>query len=271
LLFSGGGRSFGKLGAWPPVHGPSFLPQSLALFAAMTTPPTTARKILINNTIGALLSAGIWSQLDVLYVLAAADNQAARLNWINPSTFMALPVNAPTFTTDRGYTGDGSSSRLRTQYTPSVNGVAFTLNSASAWGWFLTNQQGSSRDIGNASVNPTVGLLAKNTSNLMAGAINDSTSALTGAATVPTAIGFCGIQRVGSANRTLWKNGISLGSVAAASVGLPTQEQWICGANSTNFSSQQIAAAAWGAAIPGLEPAFYTSCLLPYMQAVGAA
>jgi hypothetical protein len=33
---------------------------------------------------------------------------------------------------------------------------------------------------------------------------------------------------------------------ADTSTGVPTQEQWVCGANSANFSTKQIAQAAWG-------------------------
>jgi hypothetical protein len=251
------------------VHGQSFLPQSVALFAAMTTPPTTARKILINNTIGALLSAGIWSQLDVLYVLAAADNQAARLNWINPSTFMALPVNAPTFAVDRGYTGDGSSSRLRTQYTPSVNGVNFTQNSASIWVWSRTQAQGAPRDVGSVTGTTMQSSVSiRNTSDNMSIFINDGTA---GTPANSNSVGFFGSQRVSSTTKRAWGNGAQVGAdVTLTSVGLPVTEQWTCGANSTSFSTRQQAAAAWGASLSGLESAFYNS-LLPYMQAVGAS
>jgi hypothetical protein len=247
--------------------GSRYLPQAQALFAAMTTPPTTARKILINNTIGALLSAGIWNQLDVLYVLAAADNQAARLNWINPSTFMALPVNAPTFTTDRGYTGDGSSSRLRTQYTPSVNGMNLTQNNASAWAWVLTDIASSTDDVGSQTA-PRILVQSKNTTNSLVGDINSGTAYST---PIGTAIGFSGTQRRASNDRRLWKNGAQASGVdTTASTAVANQEQWICGGNSTSFSTRQISSAAWGASLSGLEAAFYNS-ILPYMQAVGAA
>lgn len=248
--------------------GSRYLPQAQALFAAMTTPPTTARKILINNTIGALISAGIWNQLDVLYVLAAADNQAARLNWINPSTFTALTVNAPSFAIDRGYTGDGSSSRLRTQYTPSVNGVVFSLNNASEWVWTLTNVAETVSDIGSVTV-PRVFIQSRTSSNLVSADINNAGSAFISAAN-SSSIGLFGIQRRSSTDRRDWKNGVQLASDAQVSTAVANQEQWVCGANSGQFSTKQIAAAAWGASLSGLEATFY-NCLLPYMQSVGAA
>jgi hypothetical protein len=43
----------------------------------------------------------------------------------------------------------------------------------------------------------------------------------------------------------------------ATSTALPSQEQWICGANSTNFSARRIAMAAWGASLAGKEVSFF--------------
>lgn len=105
------------------LAGPRYLAQAKALFARMTTPPTRARMNLINQMIGALLDAGVWQKLDALYVMAAADSQAARLNWI-ADQYNLTAVNSPTFTVDSGYTGNGTSSYLSTGM------VASTLNAS---------------------------------------------------------------------------------------------------------------------------------------------
>src|SRR5690606_35810663 len=97
----------------------------------MTTPPTRARQLLINTTITNLIAAGLWPKLDVLYLLAAADEQAARLNWKNPGTFTCTAVNSPTFTADRGFAGDGSTSYLDTNFNiSSASGRLYEQNSA---------------------------------------------------------------------------------------------------------------------------------------------
>lgn len=238
------------------------------LFAAMTTPPTTARKAQINTLILALKAAGVWSLLDVFYVLAAADSQAARLNWKTPGTFDAVAVSSPSFTADRGYTGDGSTSRLRTQFTPSVNGVNYTQNDAAAWLWNLTEgQDNTGQELGNA-VTPRTFTRIRNTSNQAIMAVNSGSTSTTVANS--TALGFFGSQRVSGTTVNVFKNGASLGTSAPGAAAITATEQWICGANSTVFSARQIAAASWGASLAGKEAAFY-SALLTYMQSVGAA
>ncbi|HXC20220.1 MAG TPA: hypothetical protein VNV13_01980, partial [Steroidobacteraceae bacterium] len=71
-----------------PASGCGYLTQSCAIFAAFTTPPTTSRKVIINTLVNALLngSTDTWDKMDVLYVMAAADSQAASINWKNPGT-----------------------------------------------------------------------------------------------------------------------------------------------------------------------------------------
>jgi hypothetical protein len=95
-----------------------YLALALAIFAAFTTPPTTARKEIINNVVADLVLSGVWNELDVLHVYAAADSQAALINWKSPGTFNGTLFNAPAFAADRGFTGNGSNAYISTGYTP---------------------------------------------------------------------------------------------------------------------------------------------------------
>lgn len=251
---------------YPVLFGSNYSQEARLLFASMTTPPTAARRALIDTTIKSLKSAGVWIKLDVLYVSAAADSQSARLNWKNPGTFDAIAVNSPAFVADRGYTGDGASSRLRTQYTPSTNGVNLTQDNASAWVWPLTDVAETINDIGNTTA-PSIVLATRRATNVTSGTINDAT---TSSIANTSSIGFFGESRVDANTKRFWKNGAQLGAdQAVASTGIAAQEQWICGANAVQFATKQIALSAWGASLSGLESSFYNS-LLPYMQSVGA-
>lgn len=240
--------------------------EAAAVAAAFTTPPTNARKAQIDSLVGSLKSAGVWSVLDVLYITAAADSQAATINWISPASFTLLPVNSPSFQADRGFTGNGTTSRVRTQYTPSVNGVNYTLNSASLTEWSLTELQSTAADIGSATA-PRAFIDPRNASNLAVVDVNNTSGSLQPAST--TSLGFFMAQRRASNDIRLWQNGTQIGSGSIASGSVASTEQWICGSNSTNFSTRQIAAAAWGASLSGLESAFY-SAVRTYMLAVGA-
>ncbi len=96
-----------------------YSPEAAALLSRMTVTPSTARKQLIDALIATLVGAGIWAKLDALYLLAAHDAQAARLNWI-ADRYNLTAVNSPTFTTDRGYAGTGAAMYLDTGFNPAT-------------------------------------------------------------------------------------------------------------------------------------------------------
>ena len=246
--------------------GSLFDSNAMAIMAAFTTPATMARQQLINTFVVALKESGVWAALDVLYVLAAADSQAALINWRNPGTFNATAVNSPTHKVDRGFTGDGASSRIDTTWTPNTNGIKFLQNDASAWYWGFSSGTMSTGPIGNASVAPRVAIAPRSVADAFNGRINDNTGlAIT---SITDAAGFWGMQRTASNARTAFRNGVSIGSDTTASTGRPTQSQWILGGNATSFSTASVSAAAWGASLAGLEARFYAA-VLAYMQGVG--
>lgn len=103
------------------VLNPGYSPEAKALFSAMTTAPTLARRQLIERTIDGLKASGAWALMDVLYMCAAHADQAGRLNWKSPGQFACTNLtNAPTFTADRGFKGNGTDQGLDTGYNPSV-------------------------------------------------------------------------------------------------------------------------------------------------------
>jgi len=130
-------------------HGFSYDADALALFAAMTTPPTEARKIAINNFILALKAGNVWDILDALYVLIAANAQASLINWKNPS-LNATNVNAMVFTADNGY-ASSATRYLNSNFRPSIDGVNYVLNDASV-GICLSSSTGSPYITGTLSV-----------------------------------------------------------------------------------------------------------------------
>jgi hypothetical protein len=77
-------------GTWPGGVDPN----AEAFIAAMVTPPTAARAALIETYFVALKTAGIYSKFDTLYLLAAADAQAASLNLVAPANFTLALIGA---------------------------------------------------------------------------------------------------------------------------------------------------------------------------------
>jgi hypothetical protein len=247
-----------------------------ALFDAMDVQPSAARKTLYNTLINDLKAAGVWTKLDIFYILAAHDAQAARLNLKSPGTFTATEsVTPPTFETDRGYTGNGTSSRLNTTWVPSTNGVNLVQNDASAWFWSRTDVAGatlSKGSIGNGSNAPFLGVYPWDGAvDRMLYHINTGTAQSTGNFTSTTSLGMFGVSRTASALSKGWRNGAQLGSNSTVvSTGRPTEEQWICAVNASSFDTRQMAMAAWGASLAGLEASFYNA-VSAYLQGVGAA
>lgn len=78
--------------------------EASALALRFATEPGDLRRGLIDDCIGAVKAAGLWSKLDAFYMLAAHDAQAAQCNWVQDA-FNLTPVNGPAFEADRGYTG----------------------------------------------------------------------------------------------------------------------------------------------------------------------
>jgi hypothetical protein len=99
------------------------------LIAAASKAPADLRKGYIARFIGALYAASVWTKIDVMWVLAAHNEQFGRLNWKSPGSFTLTAVNSPTFTTDRGFTGvQASSTLLDTGWDWATNGVGYTQN-----------------------------------------------------------------------------------------------------------------------------------------------
>ena len=101
--------------------------------------PSESQQILQDSLVKDLKTAGVWDKLDVFYVFATdGDSDFATLNWKAPSSFQSTKVNSPTFTSNSGFTGDGSSSYLDLNYNPSANKINLDLNNNSI-GVYQTN------------------------------------------------------------------------------------------------------------------------------------
>jgi hypothetical protein len=232
--------------------------EAAAMFAAMTGPQTDRDKFLVDNWISALKNNGLFSIWDVLYLTALADSQAGSLNVMAPAAFTLIPVNSPNFLAYRGWAGNGTNSRCRTQFTPSVNGVQGTLNNYAMFEYSLSNVDAAgAADIGSVTaprsfINPLSGGFASWSVNDGGGGTNPASA---------SSIGLFMAQRTSSAASRLFKDGAQLGSDrSVTSTAIASQEAWICGADATNFSARRIAMAGWGASPTGKELLFSDIC-----------
>tara|TARA_R110002020_G_C16034348_1_gene753176 strand:+ start:83 stop:778 length:696 start_codon:yes stop_codon:yes gene_type:complete len=97
----------------------------------MTVPPSTARETAICELVTGLKADGIWSKLDLLYVMAAHDMQAASLNWIDASFDYSL--SAGVLVPDVGVQPNVNII-INTNYAPLLDSTNYALNDASFGG-----------------------------------------------------------------------------------------------------------------------------------------
>lgn len=101
------------------------------------TAPSAASQTLQNTLVTDLKSAGIWDKLEVFYIFATdGDSDFATLNWKAPSSFQATKVNSPNFSEDSGFSGDGSTAYLDTNFVIATDVQNYSQNNASTFTYF---------------------------------------------------------------------------------------------------------------------------------------
>lgn len=237
-----------------------FSPASLAIFAAFTTPPTEARKALIDSTVKRLQLGGVWARLTKLVMLAAANEQASLVDWKNPSLAFTKS-GTPTFTADRGFTGDGVSGYLD-------SGVSWATlvaqDDASLWVRVLSEAAATSGCIGTTKGGGEANIIARN--------VNDFTVRAHSAVTIVDSLGssraFFGWSRLGAAGFDAYRAKTRT-ALVAVSVTPPVENMTILRAGA-GISSYQIAFGAAGASLTIAQQAVLHDAVEAYLSAVGA-
>jgi hypothetical protein len=247
-----------RLRAWnAPV---AILPQTQALVARFTTPPSLARTVLINTLIGSLVTAGVWGKLDALYVMAQYDAQAAQQNWVANQYNLAVAVGVPVFTADRGYATNGTTSCLTTGFNPVTAAGKLSLNSAYMGVWAL-----------NLSAN---GRFGNDTSRLGWGSVpmhytraNDGT---TTQGSVSASARWFSWSRAASGSYVQRVNGADFSTPSVTSTAL-TNNVLLLGQTNGSFGAGPYVACAFGSSLTQSEDAALYNALNIWNTAVGAA
>jgi hypothetical protein len=244
--------------------GAAFDPLSLAIFAAMDVQPDAARMAIIDTFIRALVAAGVWDLLDVLYVFAAHTEQAALLNWINPGPFDGMAVNAPTFTVDEGFTGNGSTAYIDTGFNPTTAGGNYVMNSACRFARIRTAGGGGDQFVwGQAD-----GTGVASDFYISGGSFHIRTNANGTLTVVEGAEGFIFGRLAASDLQEVFKDGVLLDTVATEAT-LPNGNLIVLRGQSDS-GDHQLASHGFGAALNDMQQAALYTAELAYMQAVGA-
>lgn len=259
------------VGAARTRRGPTYSPEVSALLAAFTTPPDETVLADYIALIDGCVADGVYSELDELYI-PAHDSQAARVNFARPS-FVMTAVNAPTFVPFRGWTGDGATSYLDTNFRPRTDALRYSQNDCHMGVWIGTDASATNRmDYGSSAVGHLNG---RNSANARV-RMNTSTALSDLPLPVATSVGHLMWVRTGATSAEAFKNGVSIGTSTVASTPPSVAKNFIlCGSNFDNtplsFSTRQFVAGHSGAALNATQRTALRNRINTYLAAVGAA
>jgi hypothetical protein len=229
-------------------RGVAFSAQYQAVLTEATaqgyTLPSASQQAKQNILLNSLISSGVWAKLDTLFVLANDGGASfACINWKNPSGTKATLINSPTFTSNAGFTGNGTSSYIDTGYT-SVGAGNYTLNNASRYTYIKTL-------VANRIIDGTVSSVANSTTTFVSAnqRINQSGSNLSASFDYSTSgAGMKSIHRTSSTSVTCYNDNSASSGLTSTSTGLTTENQLIL-RSASGYGSHQVSFYAMGASL----------------------
>jgi hypothetical protein len=236
----------------PFVVGESFDADYQAILDRATTLgytlPSASVQAKQNTLLTSMKADGVWAKLDVFYVFAQDGGSAfGTLNWKNPNANQSTLVNAPTFVSNGGFTGNGTSSYIDTNFNPATQGVQYTQNNASRY--FFTHAIGTGRFDGNTSGTNSMFLGVSASQRINAGS-NTATPPIDFTSTVNTkSLHRTSSTAVTAYNSTTGVNGIQTSAAMASS------NQFIL-RSATTYGAHTCAAYAMGASMIAEHSAF---------------
>jgi len=226
-------------------------------------------------------SGACGSILDALYIFATNNTTTANLNLCG-SSYTIVPTNSPTFTADQGYTGNGTSMSLNTQFVPSTATTPNFSQSSASFGIYdrtlstvigaATTVMGLQYSSGQSYIQPLT------SSTTIAADVNTNT--FSGSGTNSNHQGAWIVTRdpvAGATTVTIYGPHGSSTPLASASdashaiAGTGSFAILARGSNSTTNegSSDQVSAAFIGAGLTGAQAAAINNRINAYMGALG--
>jgi len=244
-----------------------YVSQFQAVYNSWSVKPSTAVADAMNTMVQSLVSAGVWTKLDCLYILAAHAETESLTNWVNPGTYDISKVGSPTFTAYEGFLGS-TSNYLNTGFNPISHGVQWSQNSAVMGLYSRTDVSSSAYDMGyDGSSDVTI---QSNSGGNALGKINSATN-LSGA--VSDSLGMTAIARPDASNQEIHRNGTQLNTGAVASAGEANGAIFICcrsaGGTPSSYSTRQISLGFIGGYLTSTERTALFNAFETYMDSNG--
>ena len=260
------------LGAGKPAAG-GFTPSCTesSNFIARTSGLDNTHKTNYDTLICGLVTDGIFTKLDVLYVFATDTTTNALLN-LKSSSFNGTVTGSLTFNANVGYTGTGATNYIDTGFNPTAASGNFTQNSGTIGAYIRTSRavdQGYI-SIGTQANNFTFILPFGQFADLFQYAVNSVTP---NTAANTNAQGQWIVSRTGATAIAAQKNGAAFDSGTNVSGAIDNANILVfasdLGGSAGGFSLDQQSAVLIGGGLTGTEMANLAGRLNTYMTAYG--
>lgn len=250
----------------------SFTPQAEDFFSYLSVQPSYTQKVLYDKYLfKPLIASGIFAQLDRLWVAAVGLEQWGTISLVNPSSTALTLVNTPTFTANEGWTGNGTTQYINTNYNFSSSSSAYTLNSGTIFSYLRTNAQANTTDLGayrTATLTASQIRPWTTSSNLGTFDINDAAAFVYA---ISASSGLLLVQRTASNAIALYRNGSQLTTGTQVSVALVPYNCYALARNGNGtadaFSTRQQSI--FGIGNGSINNATLSTILNGYMTAIG--
>ncbi len=216
-----------------------------------------------------LVTDGVFSKLDILYMLATQSATAALTNLVN-GTYHASAIGAPSFTVNQGYGSSDAANYISFGWAGS-NGPNYAQTSASYGGWSRDASSQCGAFLG--TTDSTTGRMyirfgCGSAGNGINAVINQEPwDDLAGNTTLADASGFWAIDRSGSTSQ-IYHNGSAYAAANTVTVSdAPTANQFRTNSDS-NASTQGIATFFGGAHLSASEQSALYSRIHVFMQTI---
>lgn len=271
------------------VRGPMAIPTGdsaaftnfIARTSGLDATHTNAYKALLNGltTDGFFNSDGTTNYFDALYIFATQDATTALLNLVS-ATFNATAQGAPTFTADNGFNGVVSSTTvyIETGFNPTTaSSPKYTLNSAHASGWSMTDVDEAGAIFGAVGPGPSKGTTQSFPwlTNQAFYQINDPTGGESAAVATGTSLGHYVCSRTTNILQDGYRNGSSVGITPVAvssqlfncTIVFLARDNEVSGIE--NGSSRKVTMGSIGKGLTAGEVTLFYNRLRTYMTTVG--
>lgn len=271
MVFSAAQAQLGGVGYYRG-NAPGFKYATIDLQSRMTDIWSGQRKQLFNRFYRRMWSQAVWQKMDVMYLFAAHAQQPALLNVIKRS-HNATAVNSPTFAANRGFTGNGTSSYINSNYNANSQAVNYSLNSATI-GAYVTGTAVDAGTVIGASSDAVnwAQIVPRFTGDITIMRLNSGASS-THAST--NASGWWTIDRAVSTEFITYRNGALFATQSTVSSTVPDANFYILarnvGGTASAFFSLQTSAVLFGGSLSASQQLHLNNAVETYwMDPIGA-